>query len=456
MRRFINICLACLSVLTAVSCQDEIRDLWQDNENPVICLLPSGERDTVITWNYADGFYNMKFGVSLGGVRPERQTEDIRVDYIVDSEMIDEYNNDITRRFSGEFNLLPSDCYTIDGDHVVIGTGNISSQINVKFDVKAIAALPQGEKIKYVLPLRLTNTSKYALNSDKDLTRVYYVLNLREPMFYFFNYFNGVYDISYVLTYGAKNSDCTYLIAGTGVPDGNYKIDLEYDAAALAETHPWAKPLPQDAYTIVNDVVYQNARDKAALTLRFDESKMAFQEQYYLPLTMVSTSSYMPNPESKTIYINVSMRNEYEKKYFSEFSVSDYTFDNMTLPFRFGAYGEEITPATISADTFEMPLTNTNTVAGSKITGPETSTYAKCRVRIKVIPTDDKTHYKVEYIPVATGDSKVDTPFGFEASPDEESYYNWMDETFYLYYRWKHIEKKDTSWVVVRDKMTAV
>ena len=196
-------------------------------------------------------------------------------------------------------------------------------------------------------------------------------------------------------------------------------------------------------------MVAPGERDMAKLVLRYNQDKMEFGKSYFLPLTITSAAPYKANESLKTIYINVQMRNEYEKLYGSVMSV------NAESTKRTASYSAKKTPVTYAADMIEMELATKNTIAGAKVDATTSATYNGRLIRIKIIPTADKTHYNIEYVPVTDGTKKTNTPDGFEPIPDTENYYDWMEEKFVLNYRWKHVEKKDTSWVNVSEIMSA-
>lgn len=447
MKKTFAILTAGLALMTAVSCQKETS--WADDGTPEIYFTPAGISEARI-WNYDSGSYETQIGVNLCGIRPANQVNSITVSYAVDDNIVTAYNNEITNEFSGNIVALPSDCYTVTGTSVTIEQGEVAAKIPVTFNTKALAALEREPGKKYVLPLRLTGTTMHNLSSDENLTTLMYSVTMEEPSFYFFANKDGVFDLTYKMVYGGNNLDDEYKIAAFGVPEGNYPITVEYDEEALKATHPKETILPKDAYTVVSDnLVYHNERDMAKLVLRYNQDKMEFGKSYFLPLTITSAAPYKANESLKTIYINVQMRNEYEKLYGSVMSV------NAESTKRTASYSAKKTPVTYAADMIEMELATKNTIAGAKVDATTSATYNGRLIRIKIIPTADKTHYNIEYVPVTDGTKKTNTPDGFEPIPDTENYYDWMEEKFVLNYRWKHVEKKDTSWVNVSEIMSA-
>lgn len=436
-----------LALFAAASCGND--DIWGDIDSPEVYFTPSGITEATV-WNYDSGEYEASIGVNVNGVRPANQAGSITVTYAVDSKIVTDYNSDITNEFSGDVIELPSDCYAVKGNAVTVEPGEVSAKLRVVFNTKALAALEKQEGKKYVIPLRLTSTSMYNLSADESLTTLMYSVTMAEPSFYFFANKDGVFDITYKYIYGCNNLDDEYLIAAFGVPEGEYSLAVGYDEAALTATHPGETILPKDAYTIVSDnLVYRSEREMAKLVLRYNPEKMEFGKSYFLPLTITSADPYKADDAFKTIYINVQMKNEYEKLYGSVMSV------NAESTNRTAAYSAKKTPVTYSADMVEMELATKNTIAGAKVDATSSSAYNGRLIRIRVIPTADKTHYDIEYVPVTDGTKKTNTPDGFEPIPGSENYYDWMEEKFVLNYRWKHAEKKDTSWVNVSEVMSA-
>jgi len=446
MKKTINILLA-VFCLTLFSCQKE--NIWGDNEKPEVYLTPSGITDNVV-WNYESGAYEAFIGVNLGGVRPANQNSTITVGFSVDEAIVNDYNADITNQYSGSIEMLPSDCYSVAGNSIDIVPGEVSAKIKVTFNTKTLAAFEMKAGKKYVVPIRLTSSSSYELNSDAEMNTIMYGVTIAEPSFYFFINKNGATESSYKFIYGAENEVDEYEIAGYGIPEGEYSISVKYDPAAMAASHAKDTIIPEDAFTIINDgLVYKSEFRKALLGIKYNQDKLDFGVGYYLPLTIEDNASYKANAEKKTIFVKVEMKNEYEKLYGSVMSV------NAEATNRTAAYSAKKTPSTCSADVVEMLIAANNTLAGAKVDAATSTTYNNKYIRIKIIPTSDKSHYDIEYVPVTNKAKKNNTPTGFEPIPGEDNYYDWMEEKFVLNYRWQHIEKKDTSWINVSEIMTA-
>jgi hypothetical protein len=86
-------------------------------------------------------------------------------------------------------------------------------------------------------------------------------------------------------------------------------------------------------------------------------------------------------------------------------------------------------------------ITN-NTIAGGT-TGTST-TYNNKYYRLKIIPNAaDKNKWGVQII-LITDMGTSNSPATLEFRPDKESYFDWDNETFYLFYRFKH---SDGKWI---------
>lgn len=446
MKRITYILLAVLC-LTLVSCEKE--NIWGDNKAPEVSLTPNGITDNVV-WNCENGSYEALIGVNLGGVRPANQNSTITVGYAIDESIVNVYNADITKQFSGSIEMLPSDCYSIAGNSVVINPGEVSAKIKVVFNTKTLAAFEMKAGKKYVIPVRLTTTSSFSLNSDPEMNELMYAVTLKEPSFYFFINRDGATESSYKFIYNGENDVDEYEIAGYGIPDGSYDISVKYDPSALAAAHAKDTILPEDAFVIVSDnLVYRSEYHKAVLGIKYNQDKMDFGVNYYLPLTIEDNSAYKANAALKTLIVKVEMKNGYEKLYGSVMSI------NAEATNRTAAYSAKKTPSTTAADMVEMLIAANNTIAGAKVDAASSTTYNNKYVQIRIIPTADRNHYDIEYVPVTYKAKKNNTPDTFEPIPDTENYYDWMEEKFVLNYRWKHIEKKDTSWINVSEIMTA-
>lgn len=444
-----------LSVLTAclalASCQKP-EEIWEDNANPEV-FIPSGGYSVVPVWDVTSGVYDTYLGVCCGGLRPNNQKNEITVSYAVDNSMVDAYNADITKQYQGELLALPPDCYSVSGTSAVIAPGKVEARIPVKYNVaaiKSVAAANPGKRL--ILPVRLTGTSLYSLSATEGLTESLMEVNIQEPAFYFFCNYYGQTLKSTKLVYGTKNNVYKYDIMADGVPEGNYTINLAYDPAALATYYPDAVILPEDAVILKSETVYRNATDHAYLEFELIPEKIQFFTTYYLPVSIKSSSEYSGDETLGKFFMTVEMKNEFEKTYSCNYLLSNIEFDRNRpngagSVLRSGGISSKMTAMTYSADTFEMYVICKGSISGTA--------YINNMMRVKVIPTDDRSHYGVELLPVTDKPKKNNSPTDFAPDPGRESYYDWNEEKFVLNYRWKHIAKKDTSWYYVQLVMQA-
>lgn len=437
--------MATLSLL-AVSCKPVD---WGDNANPEVFIPRHGITNTTV-WDVTTGTFDTYLGVYCGGVRPENQTNSIDVTFAVDNGIIDTYNADITQQFSGEIVALPSDCYTINTNYANIPAGEVDGKIPVKFDVaKVKAAIEANPGKKLVIPFRLSNTSFYSLSADESFNECMMEVNVSEPNFYFFCNNYGIIIQAAKLVYGSKDNVYKYDVMANGVPDGDYTINFKIDQDALDAFYPGNEIIPADAVVLKEQSTYKNNVNHAMLQFELIPEKLEFFKTYYLPVTM-TCSEYAGEETVGNFFMTVEMKNEFEKSYASNLSVYSEATD------RSRTYSAKKNAATYASDVFEINIATNNTIAGAKAGSTSATTYNNRYVRIKVIPTADKSHYDIEYVPVTDkSNKKQNTMDFFEAVPDAENYYDWNLEKFVLNYRWKHIEKKDTTWVVVNEVMQA-
>lgn len=430
----------------AVSCQKP-EEIWEDNANPEI-FIPGYGYSFVPVWDVTSGVYKSGLGVSCGGVRPNNQKQEITVSYAVDNSMVDAYNADITKQYQGEILALPADCYKVSGTSVVMAPGVVETRIPIDFNLAAIksaAAANPGKRL--VLPVRLTGTSKYSLSATEGLTECLMEVNIKEPTFYFQCNNYGRTLKSTKLIYGTKDNVYKFDIMAEGVPDGKYDITLAYDPEALAACYPGATILPEDAVVLKNETVYRNSSNHAYLEFELIPEKIDFFTTYYLPVSIKSASEYRGDENLGKFFMTVEMKNEFEKTYSGIYLVSNVEYDP-SMPNKAGAVtrsaglSSKVTTMTYSEDTYEMNVVCKGSIAGT--------TYNYNLMRVKVIPTDNKSHYNVEIIPVSDKEKKYNSPAELSPDTERESYYDWNEEKFILNYRWKHIARRDTSWYYVQ------
>ena len=440
-----------VAVLSLASCD---KGVWVDNADPQVYFAQYGFSENQI-WDVQQGTYTINFGVYFGGLRPDNRKEAITVGYAVSTAVLDDYNADITQAFSGSTLALPSDCYSVTGTNVVIPAGEVSATIPVTFNLTAIAAAGLDPTKHYVVPLQLTSTSLYKLNENPEFTRALLSIKVVEPTFYFYANRAGVTLSSCKLITGTDAYDDSFLIAGYGVPAGDYTVSVGYDAAAFAAAPTSVIPknsliLPEDAVTVKTpSVTIKGGSDRAKVEVTFDPSKLEFLKAYYLPLSITSPSAYTPNDTLKTAFVMVEKKNPYEKNYSSILSVHSATTK------RSGAYSAKKAPTSYTDDAIEMQLATNNTLAGAAVNKSTATTYNNKYMRLRIVPTADPKVFDIEYILVTDKATRNNSPATLEADPDNPSYYDWDKEQFVLNYRWRHPDKATGEWVTVSEIMQA-
>ena len=442
---------ALVAVFALASCE---KSVWVDNADPQVYFAQYGFSENQI-WDVQQGTYTINFGVYFGGLRPDNRKEDITVGFAVSTAVLDDYNADITQEFSGSTLALPADCFSISGTNVVIPAGAVSATIPVTFNLAAIAAAALDPTKHYVVPLALTSTSMYKLNENPEFTRALLSIKVVEPSFYFYANRAGVTLSSCKLITGSDDYDDSFVIAGFGVPAGDYTVNVAYDAAAFAAAPTSVIPknsliLPEDAVTVKTpSVTTKGGSDKVKVEVTYDPSKLEFLKAYYLPLSISSTSAYAPNDTLKTAFVKVEKKNPYEKDYASILSVHSATTK------RSGAYSVKKAPTSYADDIIEMQLATNNTLAGAAVNKTTATTYNNKYMRVKIIPTADPKKFAIEYILVTDKSTRNNSPATLEADPDNESYYDWDKEQFVLNYRWRHPDNAKGEWCTVSEVMQA-
>ena len=442
---------AFVAVLALVSCE---KNVWIDNADPQVYFAQYGFSENQV-WDVQQGSYTVNFGVYFGGLRPDNRKEDITVGFAINSAILDDYNADITQEFSGSALALPADCYSISGTSVVVPAGAVSATIPVVFNLTAIAAAGLDPTKHYVIPLELTSTTHYKLNENPAFVRALLGIKVVEPSLYFYANRAGVTLASRKLVTGTNDYGDSFLIAGFGVPAGEYSVNVAYDAAAFAAAPTSVVPknsliLPEDAVIIKTPTVtYKGANDRATVEVEYDPSKLEFLNAYYLPISITSASAYGPNDTLKTTFVKVEKKNQYEKNYASILSVYSETTK------RTGAYSAKKAPTSFADDVIEMQLATNNTLAGAASNKATATTYNNKYMRIRVVPTADPKVFDIEYILVTDKATRNNSPATLEADPDNPSYYDWNKEQFVLNYRWRHPDKATGEWVTVSEVMQA-
>ena len=413
-------------LVAAFACTNETVEV--DNDNPLVYIPMKGFSLNEI-WALEAGKDNHYLSVYCSGLYDGADGE-IAVGFQVDQQLITDYNADITQEYSGQVKELPADCYKINGTSVKIAKGENAAKIAIEFDVDKVKALPQNPGEYYAIPIRLTSTSKYALHEDVTYTNALYAVNVKEPLFYFYTNRNGQTTQDCKVVYG-KEQTVQYMLASTGMPEGSYNVDVAYAPELLDDYVAGGTVIPESSFEIINPKVeFKTQNSTPNLEVKFKADGLAYKEVYYLPLTITNTSAYKADESRSTLIVKVQLKNEYEKTYLSSFNIYNDRWA------RTKAYSTTKSITSYDNDIVEMQMIMNKTIAGAtSVTGTST-TFNDKYMRIRIIPTDDPTHYDIELIKVTDSGSK-NSPASLELIPDKDSYYNSNREEFVLNYRWK-------------------
>ena len=413
-------------LFAAFACNNETVE--KDNDNPLVYIPRYGFSLNEI-WALDGGTDNHYLNVYCSGLFSGASNE-IEVGYQVDPSLVTAYNDDITQQYSGQVKELPSDCYRVTGTSAKILKGETAAKIPIEFDIAKIKALEHKADEYYVVPIRLTSTSKYNLHDDENYTNALYAINLKEPLFYFYNNRNGQATQDCKVIYGSEQV-MRYMVVGTGIPEGSYTVDVEY-TPDLLDKYESGTVLPESAFEIINSsVVFENEHSTPNLEVKFKADGISYNKTYYLPLTITSTSAYQADESRSTLVVKVQLKNEYEKTYSSSFSIFSTRWT------RTATYSASKSITSYDNDIVEMLMIKTgSTIAGATSQTGTSSTFANKYMRIKIIPTDDPTHYDIELIKVEDSGSK-NSPATLELTPGQDSYYNYNKEEFVLNYRFQ-------------------
>lgn len=448
MKKTIIIALVAFISFVVVSCEKP-EEIWEDNATPEV-FFPRNGNITQTVWDVASGSYETYIGVYCSGLRPSNQTNSIDVTVVVDNALVDNYNAN-AQDYEEKLDILPSNCFTLMSNTATIEPGKVEAGIPIKFDVAAVKAAISDPEKHYVIPLRIENTSMYSISATKEFTEAFMQIVVKEPAFYFFC--NKVMVSTQVakLIHGTDANDFMYDVYGDGVPEGNYAINFKYDKAALDALYPGVDALPEDAVSIEPSSTYKNQTNHAYLKFRINPDNLEFFKVYYLPVT-IDSPDYKADPVRGTLFMTIEVKNEFEKSYSNNFVV-EVPKQNRRV-----TYSSTMNLVTYDSDIVEAYIcknASTGTIAGAKSTQSKATTYNDSYVRIKIIPTSDKSHYDIEYIPVTDKAKKNNTPEGFKPIEGAENYYDWNQEKFVLNYTWMHVDKTDTTWINVSSVLQA-
>lgn len=409
----------------------DMSSIWGDNENPEVYIVKNGFTLNDI-WALSDGNYETYLGVYLSGVRPDNQKEDIVVNYELDNSIIDSYNSDITQAYAGQVEALPQGCYKVVSDHATIKKGENLGKIYIRFNVEVIRGSGLDPEKYYAIPLRITSTSKYSLSKTEGFTTAMFGVSIKEPRFYFYCNRDGVTLNGCKLVYGSTGNKVKYDIAGYGVPAGNYTVAVKYDPAALVGVYDDGQVLPEDAFKLTsNKVTYQSESHRGEVEIEFFPEKIEFLKTFYLPITISDASKYVPDETYKTLFVKVEVKNEYDKTYSAVMSVHANSTN------RTASYSASKNLTSFDAETVELQMCTNGTIAGADATATSSTTYNNKYMRIKVIPTDNKSHYDVEIVLVKDKAKANNSPADLQFIPGTDNYYDWNEEKFVLNYQWK-------------------
>lgn len=413
-----------LMAITALFFSCSKTDVWLDNDDPTIYLARPGVTFNKV-WAVDSKEYTTELEVYLGGVRPDNQESNITVSFNVDPSLIAVYNADITQQYAGQVILLPADCYEITATSVTISKGSVSAIIPVNIFTDKVDALGMGEDDIYVIPVRLSSTSKFRLSDNEEQLESLYGINLDEPRFYFWENRDAATapkEVSKKVIFGETSKVENYLITSYGASlKESYTLTIEVDPSMV----PAGKQLlPANAYEqLATSVTIPAGEQFAKLPIKIINNNVAFREVYYLPVTITAASKYSADPVKGTLLLKVDIKNDYEWTYVSKVTISSQATGRSA--------SKQLTKAPNSWDENTLVLTNgyyrEHLGTGYYIASDQ-------KYKLKIIETADKNRWNVEVILDAT----TTVPASFELDPDQESYYDWDNETFYLYYRWLH------------------
>jgi hypothetical protein len=411
-------------------------NLWPDNTDPRI-YIPRKGVSVNTAWLVDSKEYTVELGVYLSGVRPDNQTDNIDVVYKIDPTIITHYNNDITQTYAGVIVELPADCYEITGTKIAIPANEVSALIPIKiFTDKVLALGISLKQIKYAIPLALESSTKFDIIGDSAFKEAIYVVTIDQPRFYFWDNRNGQVTIARKLLYGQTPAVEKYRVTSYGLPSGEeYTLNFAVNAAAVPVGQ---QLLPAKAYELTSaSVIIPANSTEAFFPMKLINDSITFRQTYYLPVSISSTSKYIPDATKGTLLLKIDVKNDYEWTYVSKISVRSYTSG------RSGSYQLNKAPTSYDKETIQLQLITNNTVAGTAAGSTGTSsTYNNKFFRLKVIPnTADSRKWGVQLI-LITDMGTSNSPITLEFTPGLDSYYDWEYETFYLNYRWRHTDGK--------------
>lgn len=441
--------LLILSLIYFCGCTENI---WLDHDDPRV-YIPKNGFSLNKAWLQGEPEYVIDLSVNCSGLRPENRKKEIYVDYSVDPGLIKAYNEDITQTYAGQIVELPSDCYQFMTERITIPEGRSHGELGIKINLVRMKELGLAlDEIKYAIPIRLDGTSMYNLQENVQMLEAIYCITLDQPTFFFWD--NRSVDentIAQVVTYDAGNTEMELRITSEGLGlkmEEDVILEFEVDASGVPDD---GDLLPESAYELKNSIVFSKGESYAILPLTIKNNEVGFRKNFYLPLRISKSSKHIPDPKKSLLLIKVTIKNDYQWNYTSRKSVScDGRSVNASDTKTTKSYDKDMIILDIFTDYFST-AGNWSYQYGMAI---------PYSMGIKIIPTQDKRHYKVEFVKTnsaMTGKNwyGYQSPETLEQDPDNESYYDWDYETFHLNYRYRKNDNPEDAWVYVSEILEA-
>lgn len=236
----------------------------QSGETP-LTLYKTGEKTTyTLTVNKAGSELNSTAEVSVG---------------VLDKAALDIYNLEN----STDYELLPGDCYRIDGTNLSFAATDFYKQVGVEFDTDQIQNLMDAAPKSYVLPLQLTSAND-SVNSEK--SHAFIIPSVEIPSVYFENtgylansvaeYAEEIVTLTCPIRMKVDNQwtfDCTVSIDETLIEQYN------------RENPKKLKLLPADAYEMNPTASFVPGSSEQDIVIKINKSKLDL-DNYALPLVL--------------------------------------------------------------------------------------------------------------------------------------------------------------------------
>lgn len=440
MKRYIRFIALLLPIVLSISCSNE--SVIEDNDAYAKVYFPSNGFTLRQAWEVEGNKFPINLDVYCSGLR-EGSKGSIKVGYEVDESLINAYNDDITQEYAGDITLLPGDCYSFADNEIEIPKGEVQGHLQIILDIAKMKAMGmQYNKVQYAIPIRLKSSSSYKLHDSEQMLCTLVGIDLGKPVFYFRENRNGPSPIGVRMMYASEPTVSKQILVSEGVPsDKDYTVNIEPDPDFLSDDQPL---LPADAWQLESQTVtFKKGYNTAELAIRFFTDKIAFQKTFYLPLKISSTSEYAADPSRSTLLFKIEVKNDYEWPYVSKMTMTSMGPDGKTLGMGSSLQLQKKTVSTskdqIWVDMFADESGWYNFMGYYAWFGGD--------FEIKVTESNDKNKWGVELM--ATENS----PYGFEPTPGKESYFDWDNETFHLFYRfiardyyssyWEYIEVEE-------------